>query len=490
MMRTNIARAVLLVGLVWAAEACNVDSLTEVNQNPNQPTDVPADYLLPQAIQAPVQTVFGNWQNFSHTGIWPQHLVQIQYPDEERGIVRPGNMEAFWSGYYTGPLKDIQTVIDKGVAEGKVNHEAVGMIWKAWIFHIMTDLWGDIPYSEALAVDADGALITTPVYDTQAEIYAGMLANLTSAVALLEPGGDGFGAGDLVYGNDFGKWARFANSLRMRLAMRLSEVDAATAQAQFVAAYNAGGFTSNADNAKLDYPGAPYENPKYVNYLGRDDHAISATMVDTLASLNDPRLQLYAEPAAEDGAYRGHHNGMDDLPAGQSLASISRIGNFWRADGAATPDMIMTYSEVLFLEAEAAVRGWIAADPATLYTAAIQANMDQYDAYAPVNNPTDAEVAAYLAQPAVVYNPANGMNQIYLQKWIALWMNGSEAWSHIRRTGVPNLVAGPDLLLPVIPVRFWYPDSEQSLNKSNLDSAVGRQGGGLDLITPLWWDVN
>jgi len=489
-MRTNIARMALLVGLVWAAEACNLDSLTEVNQNPNQPTDVPADYLLPQSIQASVQTVFGAGQMFSHTGIWPQHEVQIQYPDEETGLVRPSSMEGYWSGFYTGPLKDIQTVIDKGVEDGKPNQEAVGMIWKTWIFHIMTDLWGDIPYSEALAVDADGALITTPVYDTQADIYDGMLADLTAAVALLGADGGDFGNGDLIYENDFDKWTRFANSLRMRLAMHLSEVDAAAAQAEFVAAYNAGGFTSNDDNAKLDYPGAPYENPKYENYLGRDDHAISATMVDTLTSLNDPRLQLYAEPAAEDGAYRGHFNGWDDLPAGQSLSEISRIGNFWRADGAATPDMIMTYAEVLFLEAEAAARGWITADPATLYAAAIQANMDQYDAYAPANNPTDAEVAAYLTEPAVVYNPANGLNQIYLQKWIALWMCGPEAWSHVRRTGVPNLLPGRDLRLPIIPVRFSYPDSEQSLNKSNLDAAVARQGGGLDLITRVWWDAN
>jgi Starch-binding associating with outer membrane len=478
MMRKKLANAAVLVGLVWAVTAC--DNLTDINENPNAPTDVGPEFLLPQAIQNAVQPAFGAGQYLSHTGIWPQQIVQLQYPDEELGEVRSSRMEGYWNGYFTGPLKDIQTVIDKGVETGSPNAEAVGRIWKSWIFHIVTDLWGDVPYSEALDVEN-----FTPVYDTQAAIYAGMLSELTAAATQLDPGGTGFGAGDLIYGNDFAAWGKFANSLRMRLAMRLSEVDPATAQSEFVAAFNAGGFTSNADNAMLQYPGSPYENPLYENYLGRDDHGISATMVDTLASLNDPRLALYAEPATEDGVYRGHQNGRVDLPAGQSMAWFSRIGNFWRADGASTPTAIMTYSEVLFLQAEAAARGWIAGDPATLYTAAIQANMDQYDAQGV--GPSDAEITAYLAQPAVAYT---GMNDIYLQKWIALWMNGPEAWSQVRRTGVPNLLPGADFTLSRLPVRFSYPDSEQALNKANMDAAIARQGGGLDLVTLVWWDVN
>jgi hypothetical protein len=234
----------------------------------------------------------------------------------------------------------------------------------------------------------------------------------------------------------------------------------------------------------LQWPGAPYENPYYENYLTRDDNGIAAAIVDTLKSLNDPRLPLYAEPAAHDGEYRGHKNGYDDLPEGQSLAWFSRIGNFWRRDGAATPTALITYSEVLFLQAEAAARGWISGDPAALYMEAIRANMNQYDDQGV--GPTDAEIDAYLAQPEVAYA---GLNSIYLQKWISLYMNGSETWSEWRRVGVPYMTPGPALMLPRIPIRFSYPSSEQSLNKENLDAAVSRQGGGLDLITPVWWDV-
>ena len=481
MMRNKLARVAVLVGLVWAVSAC--DSLTEINENPNAPTDVGPQFLLPNAIQNAVQSAFGGSQFQSHTAIWPQHFVELQYPDEELGEVRSSRMEIYWTNYFIGPLKDIQTVIDKGVEAGDANAQAVGRIWKAWIYHIVTDAWGDVPYSEALDVEN-----FAPAYDTQQAIYAAMLSELTAAATQLDVNGIGFGEGDLIYGNDFAAWRLFANSLRMRLAMRLSGVDAGTAQTEFVAAFNAGGFASNADNAWLQYPGPPYENPLHENYLVRDDHGVSATMIDTLTSLNDPRLALYAEPATEDGVFRGHQNGRIDLPAGQSLAWFSRIGNFWRKDGASTPTAIMTYSEVLFLQAEAAARGWIAGDPATMYTAAIQANMDQYDAQGV--GPTDAEIATYLAQPSVAYTD---MNDIYLQKWIALWMSGPETWSHVRRTGVPDLLPGADFTLTRLPVRFSYPDSEESLNNANLAAASTRQGCGnlkCFLVDLVWWDVN
>ena len=484
-MNTRIlARGALAVGIITALAACD-QGLTDVNVDPNAPTDVGPAYLLPQAIQASVGAVDGAGIMLTHTAIWPQQIVELQYPDEERGQVRPSRTQGYWDAFYAGYLTDIQAVVDKGAASGDANIQAVGMIWKAWTFQQVTDTWGDVPYSQALQA-ADG--VTTPVYDEQKDIYTGMLADLTEASGMLGSGSGSFGSGDILYGNDFDKWRKFANSLRMRLAMRMSEVDPATAQSQFVAAYNAGGFTSVDDAAMLDWPGSPYRNPLFENWQGRDDHGISGTMVDTLTSLADPRLELYAEPASQDGEYRGLNNGIAKPPL--SIAWYSRIGNFWRADGAATPSAIMSYAEVLLLEAEAAARGWIAADPAALYTAGIRASMNQYDAWSPANAPTDAEIDAYLAQPRIAYDPATGMDQIYLQQWIALYLNGGEAWFNWRRTDMPDLAMGPDLALSRIPIRLSYPDLEQSLNKTNVDAAVSRQGGGLDFTTPVWWDVH
>jgi hypothetical protein len=151
----------------------------------------------------------------------------------------------------------------------------------------------------------------------------------------------------------------------------------------------------------------------------------------------------------------------------------------------------MTYSEVLFLRAEAAQRGWIAGSAAALYEAAIRANMNQYDDWGPANAPTDAEIDAYVAQTRVVFSSATGLQQIQLQKWISLFMQGSEAFANQRRTDLPALVAGPDLQTSRIPVRFFYPEGEQSLNSANLAAAVANQGGkGLDLEGTLWWDIN
>ncbi|MFH1762985.1 MAG: SusD/RagB family nutrient-binding outer membrane lipoprotein [Gemmatimonadota bacterium] len=479
-MKSKSRVVALLVGLGLAASACS-DGLTDINVNPNGPTAVPVQFLLPTSIQDAVNRAFGAGEMLQHSGVWAQHFAQIQYPDEETGAVRSDRMDGYWTGYYVGPLKDIQTVIENGAEGGHVNAQGVGMIWKSWIFHIITDYWGDIPYSEAL----NGEENVTPVYDSQSDVYAGLISDLAAGAGMLNDAGQDFGSGDLLYANDFTKWRKFANSMRMRLAMRMSEVNPSGAQSAFVAAHNAGGFTSNDDNALLYWSGPPYENPFYENYLGRDDNSISRTTVEILKDLNDPRLFLYAEPAASDGEYRGHENGRDDLPAGQSLADISRIGNFWRADGAATPNALMTYSEVLFLQAEAAARGWISGNPAALYVAAIQANMNLYDGLGV--GPSDAQIAAYLAQPKIAYT---GINDIHLQKWIALYMNGAEAWANARRTGVPVRPVGADLVwLGKIPVRFSYPPNEQSLNHSNLQAAMSGQGmSSPDLVTEMWWD--
>lgn len=469
--------------IVLVAAACG-EGITDINDDPNAPTDVSAQLLFPQAIRGAVENTWGRML-LAHTSIWSQHTVQIQYPDEERGNVRPSTIQGFWDSYYAGALKDIDVVIDKAREAGDANQEAVGLIWRAWIFHQVTDLWGDAPYSEALQAE-DG--MTTPAYDTQQAIYTDLLQSLTDAEAMLDPAGSTFGGGDILYGDDVESWRRFANSLRMRLAMRLSEVDATTAESQFTAALAAGGFEDNDDNAMLRWPGAPHQQLLFENWQGRDDDGVSATMIDSLTSLNDPRLELYAEPATADGAYRGLGNNI--ATPDSSLAWYSRIGNFWRADGASTPTAIMTYAEVLFLRAEAAVRGWTTEDPATLYEEGIRANMDQYDDWSPANGPTDAEIDAYVAQPVIQYNPATGMEQIQLQKWLSLYLQGSEAWANQRRTDLPALVAGPDLQISRIPVRFYYPGGEQSLNSASLNEAVSRQGGGLDLVMPVWWDMN
>lgn len=485
MRKSRLSVTASILALTLGVGACD-EGLTEINQNPNAPEDVPASNLFAQGIFSSVSRAFGANFNMTLTDLWAQHVAKIQYIDEDRYDLRDATVNTHWNGFYSGPLRDFQGVIEKGEAQNLPNVEAQGLVMRSWLFQILTDVWGDIPYSEALKGTAETPVIA-PVYDPQQQVYAGIFSSLTEANSMINAGGVALDQGDLVYGGDMTKWKRFANSLRLRAAMRLAAVDPAKARTEAAAAVAAGVFQSNADNASLGFTtSAPSQNPLYLNQLGfggqRDDHAISATIVDTLKSFGDPRLSVYAAPASSDGTYRGMKNGVPDAQK-VPLSTVSRVNpRFFQPNA---PARLQTYAEVLFLQAEAAQRGWIAGDAATLYRNGIRAAMEMYGVPA-------AEIDAYLAQARVQYNPATGLQQIALQKWIALFMNGPEAFAEVRRTNFPQLTpAAGSVIGARIPSRIFYPSDEQSYNLDNLKAAVDRNGGmGIPqgLLTPVWWD--
>jgi hypothetical protein len=382
----------------WALVACD-DGLAGINENRNAPNDVGAELLLPQVIEVATNQILGaGLLNLEGMGLFAQHYAKIQYPNEDRYDLRPAAIENGWSALYAGPLKDAQVIIEKGEESGTPNHVAVGLILRSWMYGVMTDLWGDLPYSEALALDSEGT--STPRYDAQADIYAGLLSDLEQANDLIDPSDDGFGPTDLLYGGDMEAWRRFANSLRLRFAIRISGADPVVAQQHATAALAAGVLQSNDEMAQLRYAGSPpNEHPLFENRVrnNRDDHAISQTMVDQLLELSDPRLSVYAE-RNQAGDYAGMPNGMNDghnVP----LASVSRIGNYWRNTPNA-PAVILSYAEVLFLAAEAARNGW-GGDAASLYEAGVRASLSQYGI-------STAETDAYLSEPGVVYTEDDG----------------------------------------------------------------------------------
>jgi len=277
------------------------------------------------------------------------------------------------------------------------------------------------------------------------------------------------------------------------LAVHLSNVDPTKAASEAAAAVAAGVFTSNADNAQLMYlASSPNRNPIYNDARGRDDYGMSKTFVDSLTRWNDPRLPVFAQVNKDtivaNRTYQGLPNGLDNGD-GPALFYISRIGAYWR-ETASAPMALLTYSEVLFLEAEAAERGWIpggTAAAATYYNDAITASMQQYGIAAPA-------ITAYLAQAPVAYDAAGAnvtghLRQIAYQKWVSLFMQGMESWTEVRRTGVPALVPGPKAVLTSIPERLPYDDNEAVLNASNLAAAVAAQkfSQGNDITAPLWF---
>jgi hypothetical protein len=431
-----------------------------------------------------VNRALGSNFNLTMMGLWSQSFAKIQYIDEDRYRLRSTTIDAHWAGFYGDALQDFQKIIEQGDSLSRPNWVAIGSIMQQWTFQVITDTWGDVPYSEAL----QGAANTRPKYDAQKDIYYGMMAKLATASSIIQPSGVSFGSEDGIYGGDMIAWRKFSNSLRARMAMRISNVDPNKAKTEFLAALAAPGgvFTSNDDNAGLHYSGAvPSDNPIYaVFHEGqRYDQVISKTMVDSLKNLNDPRLQVYADPAphgcAEGGVYCGYPNGT---VTASDFQALSPIGAAFKEDPTA-PSWLMTYSEVLFLQAEAAAKGWIAGDPATYYRAAIRASMEQHGI-------SDAAINTYLAQPSVAYA---GLRSIYMQKWIALYGNGPEQFASWRRETVnggqhaPYLTPAPNATPSVIPFRVFYPASEQSTNQENWAAAVTANGGATLNDMPVWW---
>jgi len=497
-MRHAKGLAVLLAPLVVAA--CQHD-LTGLNSNPNSPTTAPAGPLFTQAVQSGIGRYYGSFQTLAMSELFAQHIAQIQYVEEDRGHIRPDVIDGLFTGSYTSELEDWQKVIDQGDAAKSPNTSGPARVMQSWELQMMTDIWGDIPYSEAFKGDVAGGALK-PKYDAQKDIYYGLLKTVTDAAAAMKPGSTdlGLGTADPLYKGDLGKWQKFANSLHARMAMRLSKVDATKAAAELTAAFSGPGgtFTSNADNAMLAWPGdGIFDNPWAATFATRDDDRMSKTLIDTLVALNDPRLKVYAQPTKADPTkYAGLQNGLDNTTVAPFFNTTSRpgtvfypgatsYGTFGTVAGKKTPSYLMTYSEVELLKAEAAERGLGGqTNAAGHYNAGVRASMLQWGL-------TDADADAYLARPGVAYVAgAVGLQQIGLQKWIALFTTGFEAWAEWRRTGNPaSIKPGPKMYADVvgIPRRLTYPSQEQSVNSAALNDAISRMGTDT-YLTHVWWD--
>jgi hypothetical protein len=474
------------LALVVGASACNNDSLTDVNKNPNAPEVVSAALLFPtgtiRAVNFARSTIEITPSTFAH---WPQYLAEYQYPEISYYQFRPTTADGWWNTVYTGALQDLEAALRQTKATNRPNQTGPVLVVRAFTYSTVTGLWGDVPFSEASKGD-QGKI--TPVYDKQQVIYDSLLKNLADANTMMgASAGATFGAQDPVYSGDVAKWKKFANSLRARLGMNLSNVAAARAQTEVAAAIAAGGFTSNADNAQISWPGDGTNNNPWFNNQKegqgtRDDARMSVTFIDTLKSYADPRLPIFARPVGTTGTFVGMPNGLE---AGEALewgTKASPLGE--QVFAADQPSYFMTYAEFSFIKAEAAERGWITGSAAQFYNEGITASMQQWGVAA-------ADIAAYLLQPKVVYaGGAAGRAQIGLQKWIALYTQGFEAWSEWRRTGYPNLTPALNARTAdkKIPRRVIYPQTEQSFNNANLQAAITAQGGSDALEKRLWID--
>ncbi len=481
-MRLRALFAALFLLLLLAS--CD-DGLSSLNEDPNNPTSVSPDLLLPYSIEQGVDNVLQPSIGLEFANLVVQHWARVSSTDPDRYIYSNGIFNFLWERSYRTVLRDYAEIEKLGRADSHVNYEAVGLILKSWGFSVVSDAYGDVPYSQALKGEEG---VRFPAYDSQEAVYDSLLANLNRAANLIDPDGPSI-EGDILFNGDLDRWQRFANALRLRLLLRISDRrDVSNAMQDIVT--SAPLPRSNDDNAVLRYLGQqPNENPFADLPSGRrEQFRISQTMVQTLKALDDPRLPVYADTTeyisptkrVNDSLYVGTPNGQTTEQASALVAARrSRIGTFFRQPTA--PGYILTYAEHLFTLAEATARGFIPGDPAQYYRQAIEASFAQHG----VSAPND-----YFSQSEVAYDPNRALGQIGTQKWVALYTQGLEAWLEWRRTGYPELE--PAIAASNegrIPERLLYPPDAQISNPDALKTALDRQGPD-DFNTRVWWDVS
>lgn len=485
-MRTYIY-IILIIGGVFVT-SCN-DDLTELNDNEKAPKLSNQETLFSNAQLDLANTMTSANVNLNVFRLIVQYWSQTQYPDESRYEIHERSVnDNFWHALYRDVLADLNraqelTEADEVIsAEEKANQLALIDIMQVYAWSVLLTTFGDIPYEEALNIEN-----IRPEYDDAEQIFDDLINRLNSDITTLNAnsGTPVFQGADILYGGSIDQWLKFANSLKLRMGMLVADSDPAQA-ATIVESAAPNVFTSNADNAIFTYSTVPPNtNPIWEDLVqsGRRDFVASTTLLlalDTIGEPSDPRLPIYLQ-SLPDGTYVGGPPGARNTPASNYSLPGSRL---LVADFEA---ILLDYAEVEFLLAEAAARPGmtVAGTVEEHYNAGIRASMEYWGI-------DEVEITGYLNDEDVDYDSAPGTwrEKVGLQKWLALYNRGFTAWTEWRRLDYPGLEPA-EQAYSEIPLRYFYPVSEQNLNQANYNEAADRLGGDGDTVeTPLFWDVD
>lgn len=479
--------------------ACD-KKMEQINTDPNSLSTLPDSYLFTTALR----NTFGSSYSISllqlRFGGQYAHVfttnTEDRSADEYNDFHTQDVYRMMWENFYTSPLVYINKVLELtgpgGTQENPV-HYAIADIIAVMNFASATDCYGDIPYREG-ARGSDGILF--PKYDTQDFIYHDLMNRLKNDISELATADPAMGyiGTDPAYNNDLTKWAKLANSMRLRLAMRARFADPTNSAAVITECLAQPLLETNDDNFILTHQesdNSDLYNPWYdVHYTLH--FKMSTMFIDWLQSTNDPRLQVLVDTTSK-GQYVGVPNGLNDQAFGN-------LGDWEKnySDPApilyakAQPQYLMCASEIWFLRAEAALFGLGSGDPNQLYQQGIRSNLEMWNVQsADENNFIDT-----VAEASLYGSDENKFRQIGTQMWIAFVPNYIEAWSNIRRTGYPVIAQRTDANIyslgvtnGILPKRFKYASTEYINNKANVDAAVSIQGQD-KIDTPVWWDVH
>lgn len=484
----NIVSIILFTALL--IQSCS--KFESINKDPNNPTKVPAHLLLNNIMYTAfaedndVDNSLGAYSTFVGADMgscWAQHIGKVQYNEEERYMPRVSVMQDFWETMYEDVCNDSKRMYELATAENNPALQGIALVLKAYGFHVLTDCYGDIPFSQALRA---GEGIFNPKYDAQEDVYKGILQTLTEADALLAQNtGTVPATSDVMYAGDIIKWRKFANSLKFRCLMRIAAKDAQTAidvAGELQTLILSGNLMSSvADDAKFAFANAqPAANPHYetIIFQARSEFRMGEPLINTLIANKDPRLYQYALPIKDtDSTFVGKPAGFTDLPNATWNVNKTSAINPQLLLQPNSPAYFLSYAELQLLIAEAIARGYITGNATTHYINGVRASF--------LNAGLTQADFNHFKDNINTLGTAT-LNNICTQKWIALFGQGVEAWIEWKRTGIPALLPAVGSNFTEIPSRYQYPITEQSVNKTNYNNAVANQGPDL-LTTKIWW---
>ena len=492
-----------------------------INQNPNSPQQVENEqFLLPSIIVNSVR-------NYAYKSQFEASVVGDYYANQYvSGFDNDWTASTTEGGFlwnFFDQLRDVQNLRVLSHDKGDKNNEGVSLVLWSWMFQVMTDNFGDMPYSQAVQGKTAGNF--APAYDKQEDIYYSLMDSLKEANTLLSSGTDPINS-DVLMGGSAMRWREFANGLRLRLLLRMSDVSGAKIDVgkemntivNDPATYPL--FASNDDQAALEFTDElNNEFPAYHNPPIGDYH-LSTTFETNLKALNDPRIAFFAMPTPASygtnnpvyagvpnciGTIESSYNGGSNNQSQESPILMPYLGYPLYASKTAAQGLLLTYSEVQLILAEGKERGLFSGgeDVATYYMNGIKAQFSYDESRLDVLNQgipaSDHHFAkssdivpdpSYFTQPGVALtgNQVDDLYKIRIQKWFALFYNGFEGWSQWRRTGVPKeTMIGPSSAITEWPRRVPYPLSEQTVNKANYNAALQVQGPD-NMLTRVWWN--
>jgi len=520
------SKRLIVVLMVLTVFIFSCRDLEEMNINPNgvDPAVAHPNLLLSTIVTSTGQQVVS--LGFGDIAGVMQHTQKDGWSGGHNGY--DWSTSQSWGSYY-GILRNVDEMYKKAEEMELDFHQGVALVMKSYVFGLITDLWGDAPYSHALKGEQGGGENFKPAFDSQADIYAGILSDLETANTLFSGNQSDYEGispiQDVILEGDVAKWRKFANSLALRYYMRLSEKDPNTARTgieKIVGDPEGYPIILNASaDVNMEYPGAStadsWPSNAVFNELVQGSYRrlkMCATLVDTMQSLNDPRLELWAEkvdiplvvvdaPADRDEIVNGiRYVGSDavntymgqfelapdedpdfvglppswsNIPQAYNMNPDNNWGQaplnphashlnerYMNTSGPLIKSRLLTAAEINFIIAEAALKGWTTENAQTYYEAGVQASLKAWG--------VSTKYADYIQNDGVAYEGT--LEQVMEQKWIASWTAAAESWFDFRRTGLPALEPGNVVKRDALPLRFYYSVNEMDYNPENTGSAI------------------